>query len=161
VGLNTKQSESLGGRALVFWLVITLSMLRIASWASGQILILHAYGWERVSREHLQMERLKPLLVVSNGDVLPISPVVHYLIGVAIWMPSATLLWILALKLLPKPYHEAMNGSTYAGWSILSTIFLFFALNMLPLKLALLGAFIILALLFLTARASSPVEGET
>ena len=97
------------------------------------------------------MERLKPLLVVSHGDVLPIWPSVHYLIGVAIWIPSAILLWILAYKLLPKPYQEAINGGTYAGWSILSTIFLFFALNMLPLKLALLGAFIILAALFLTA----------
>ena len=165
MGLNTQQIESLRGRALVIWLVTTLSMLRIASWVSGQILLIHAYGWVRVSREHLQMARLKPLLVVSNGDVLPTSPFVHYLIGVAIWMPSAVLLIVLAFKLLPQPYHEAMKGGsmkggTYSGWSILSTIFLFFALNMLPLKLALLSAFILLAGLFLTARTSLVGEGE-
>jgi hypothetical protein len=108
--LNTSQYESLRGRALVIWLVITLSMLRIASWVSGQIILIHAYGWGRVSREHLQMARLKPLLVVSNGDVLPYSPFVHYIIGVAIWLPSAVLLVVLAFKLLPQPYREAMEG---------------------------------------------------
>ena len=87
--MNTSQYESLRGRALVIWLVITLSMLRIASWVSGQIILIHAYGWGRVSREHLQMARLKPLLVVSNGDVL---------------------LVVLAFKLLPQPYREAMKG---------------------------------------------------
>jgi hypothetical protein len=159
--LNTKQSASLSGRVLVIWLVVTLSMLRIASWVSGQMLLIHAYGWERVSREHLQMARLKPLLVVSNGDVLPNSPFEHYLIGVAIWIPSAILLLVLVFKLLPQPYHEAMKGGPYAGWSILATIFLFFALNMLPLKLALLCSSILLAVLLLTVRASVPADGET
>jgi hypothetical protein len=115
VGLNTSQYESLRGRALVIWLVITLSMLRIASWVSGQIILIHAYGWGRVSREHLQMARLKPLLVISNGDVLPYSPFVHYIIGVAIWLPSAVLLVVLAFKLLPQPYREAMKGGRYEG----------------------------------------------
>jgi len=164
--LNIKQSESLRGRALVIWLVITLSMLRIASWISTQIILIHAYGWKRVSREHLQMARWKPLLVVSNGEVLPTSPFVQYLIGVAIWIPSAILLLVLAFRLLPQPYQEAMNegtkkGGAYAIWSILSVIFLFFALNMLPLKLALLCASILLAVLFLTARASLVADGET
>lgn len=158
MGLNTEQRESLRGRALVIWLVITLSMLRIASWLSGEIVLLRVYGWERVSREHLQMAKLKPLLVVSNGDVLPNSPFAHYLIGVAIWIPSAILLLALAFKLLPQPYHEAMKGGTYAGWSILSTIVLFFALNMLPLKVALISAFVLLAILFLTARGPSPIS---
>jgi len=148
--LNTEHRESLRGRALVIWLVITLSMLRIASWLSGEIILLHVYGWERVSREHLQMAKLKPLLVVSNGDVLPNSPFVHYLIGVAIWIPSAVFLVLLAFKLLPQPY--------YAGWSILSTIVLFFALNMLPLKIALISAFVLLAVLLLTARGPSPIS---
>lgn len=156
--MNTEQRESLRGRALVIWLVITLSMLRIASWLSGEIILLQVYGWERVSREHLQMAKLKPLLVVSNGDVLPNSPFVHYLIGVAIWIPSATLLLALAFKLLPQPYHEAMKGGTYAGWSILSTIVLFFALNMLPLKVALISAFVLLSVLLLTAREPSPIS---
>jgi hypothetical protein len=161
VSLNTKLSDSLRGRALVIWLVVTLSVLRIASWVSGQIILIYVYGWGRVSREHLQMARLKPLLVVSNGDVLPYSPFVHYLIGVAIWMPSAILLLVMAFKLLPLPYHHAMKGGAYASWSILSIIFLFFALNMLPLKLALLGAFILLAALFLTARTSLAADVET
>jgi hypothetical protein len=161
VGLKTKQSESLNGRVLVMWLVITLTVLRIASWVSGEILLIHAYGLERVSREHLQLKRLKPLLVVSNGNVLPTSPGVHYLIGVAIWIPSTILILALAFKLLPQPYHEAMRAGHPAGWSILLIIFLFFALNMLPLKMALLVASILLALLFLTARAFLRAEGET
>ena len=158
--MNTKQSESLRGRALVIWLVITLTTLRIASWVSGEILLIHAYGLERVSREHLQLKRLKPLLAVSNGDVLPTSPGVHYLIGVAIWIPSATLLWALAFKLLPQPYHEAMKAGHPAGWSILLMIFLFFALNTLPLKMALLVASILLTVVFSTARAFLPVDGQ-
>ena len=159
--MNTKHSESLSGRVLVIWLVITLSMLRIASWVSCEILLLHVYGWARVSREHLQLTRLKPLLVVSNGEVLPNSPAVHYLIGVALWLPSAFLLFLLAFKLLPQPYHVAMRGGTYAGWSILLVVLLFFALNMLPLKLALIGALILLAVVFLTVRMSSPVDEKT
>jgi hypothetical protein len=137
------------------WLVITLTMLRIASWVSGELLLIHAYGWERVAREHLQLKRLKPLLVVSNGDVLPSSPFLHYLIGVAIWMPSAILLWLLAWKLLPPPYHQAMKGSTYAGWSLLLVVFLFFALNLLPLRLAFILAVVVLLVAMGTAQATS------
>ena len=159
--MKTKHSESLSGRVLVIWLVITLSMLRIASWVSGEILLLYVYGWKRVSREHLQLTRLKPLLVVSNGDVLPNSPFEHYLIGVALWLPSAVLLFLLTFRFLPQPYHEAMRGGTYASWSILLVILLFFALNMLPLKIALIGAFILLAVIFLTARMSSPMDEKT
>ena len=159
--MNTKQSESLSGRVLVMWFVITLTMLRIASWVSGEILLIHAYSLERVSREHLQLKRLKPLLVVSNGDVLPTSPGVHYLVGVAIWIPSAILLWALAFKLLPQPYHEAMKAGHPAGWSILSILVLFFALGLLPLKLALLCAFLILAVLFSTARMPLQAGRET
>ena len=151
--MNTKQSESLNGRALVIWLVVTLSMLRIASWVSGEILVIHVYGWKRVLHEHLQLTRLKPLLVVSNGDVLPNSPALHYLIGVVIWIPSTMLsLFFVFKRLLPQPYHEAMNGGTAASWSILSIVPLFFALNLLPLKAALVSAFVLLAVLLLTAR---------
>jgi hypothetical protein len=159
--LNTKQSESLRGRVLVVWLVITLSMLRIAWWVSSQIILIHVYGWGRISRDHLQMAKLRPLLVVSNGDVLPTSPFIHYLIGLAIWIPSAVLLVVLAFKLLPQPYREAMKGGAYAGWSTVLAIILFFALIMLPLKLALLCACLLLAVLFLTARAPLVADEES
>jgi hypothetical protein len=159
--LTTKQNESLRGRFLVVWLVVTLSMLRIASWVSGQIILFLTYGRERVFREHLQIVRVKPQLVVSNGDLLLNRSFEHYLIGVVIWIPSTTLLLFLAWKLLPKPYQEVMRqqGSP-AGWSILSTIILFFALNMLPLHWALLLAAVLLPVLLLTARSVISTEGR-
>jgi len=160
--LTIKQNESLNGRFLLVWLVTTVSMLRIAIWLASQIILLLVYGRERVFREHLQIVRMKPQLVVSNGDVLLNRGFEHYLIGVVIWIPSTTLLLFLAWKLLPKPYQDAMQqkGST-TSWSILSTIILFFVLNILPLHLALILAAVLLAFLLLTARSAISTDRET
>lgn len=157
--LTSTQNESLNGRVLVIFIAIAMSMLRIGVWVASQIVLFQVYGRERVSREHLQIVKIKPRLVVSNGDVLWSRGFEHFLIVGAIWMTLTVLLFSLAWKLLPKPYHDAMQQGTYAGWSILTLIFLFFGL--LPLKMTLIIAVVTLVVVLSTARASLPIDGQT
>jgi len=159
--LTSTQNESLNGRVLVIFIAITMSMLRIGVWVASQVVLFQVYGRERVSREHLQIVKIKPRLVVSNGDVLWSRGFEHFLIVGAIWMTLTVLLFSLAWKLLPKPYHDAMQQGTYAGWSILTLIFLFFALGLLPLKMTLIIAVVTLVVVLSTARASLPIDGQT
>jgi len=158
--LTIKQNESLNGRVLVIFIAIAMSMLRIGEWVASQVVLFQVYGRERVSREHLQIVKIKPRLVVSNGDVLWSRGFEHFLIVGTIWMTLTVLLFSLAWKLLPKPYHDAMQQGTYAGWSILTLIFLFFALGLLPLKLTLILAAVLLVVVLSTARAPLPIDGQ-
>jgi hypothetical protein len=159
--LTIKQNESLNGRVLVIFIVIAMSMLRIGVWVASEVVLFQVYGRERVSHDHLQIVKIKPRLVVSNGDVLWSRGFEHFLMAGVIWMSLTILFFYLAWKLLPKPYHGAMQQGTYAGWSILSVIILFYALGLLPLKLTLVIAAVLLVVVLLTARASVRVDGQT
>jgi hypothetical protein len=55
-----RQNESLNGQFLAIFMVIAMSMFRIASWASGRIILQLAYGRTRVSRDHLELMKIKP-----------------------------------------------------------------------------------------------------
>lgn len=66
---------------LVSFMAVTTSALRIAIWAGNEITLWQLYGRERVTREHLQITRIKPKLLVSNGDVLAGIGFYHYLIS--------------------------------------------------------------------------------
>jgi hypothetical protein len=89
------------------WLVILVAVctatLRIASWAAGEITLLYFYGWAAVAHGHLHITRMKPQIVVSNGDVLPGIGFYHYSVGVVIWLPLAFgLITLVCYTLLPK-----------------------------------------------------------
>lgn len=159
--VTTNRNESLNGQILVIFMVSALSMLRIALWGASQIVLLEVYGRDRVTREHLKLVKFKPQLAVSNGDVLWGRGFEHYLIGMAIWLPSTILIFLVAWKLLPKAHHDAMRQGTYAGWAILLAIFLFFGANFLSLKLTLITAAVVLAVVIGTARLSIRAEGQT
>jgi hypothetical protein len=157
-----KQHESLNGHFLVIFMVIAMSMFRIASWAAGRIILLLAYGRTRVSREHLELVKIKPQLLVSNGDVLWNKGFEHFLIGQTIWIPTTCLLLVLAWKLLPEPYHDAMQqNKTYVGWSLAAAILLFFAMAWFPLKLILPLAAGLLVVLLLNAARPSHIPKQT
>jgi hypothetical protein len=158
--VKTKRNESMNGQVLVIFMVSALSMLRIAIWSASRIVLLQVYGRERVVREHLQLVKFKPQLVVSNGDALWGRGFEHYLIGVAIWLPSTILIFLTAWKLLPKAHHDAMQQGTYAGWAVLLAIFLFFGAGFLSLKLTLITAAVVLAVVIGTARFSVRADGR-
>jgi hypothetical protein len=161
-GSTIKQNESLNGQFLVIFMVIAMSMFRIALWAAGRIILLLAYGRTRVSREHLELVKIKPLLLVSNGDVLWNKGFEHFLIGQSIWIPTTCLLLVLAWRLLPAPFHDAMRqNKTYAGWSLVAAIFLFFAMTWFPPKLILPLAAGLFVVLLLNAARPSHIARQT
>jgi hypothetical protein len=95
--------ESVRSAWLVIFMAVCTSTLRIASWAGGEIMLLYFYGWAAVVRDHLHITRMKPQIVVSNGDVLPGIGFYHYSVEVVIWLPLAFgLITLICYTLLPK-----------------------------------------------------------
>jgi hypothetical protein len=94
------------------WLVICMavcsSTLRIARWAASEITLLYFYGWAAVTRDHLHITRMKPQIVVSNGDVFPGIGFYHYSVGVVIWLPLAFGLMMLIYHTLMPKWQQAV-----------------------------------------------------
>ena len=60
--------------------------------------------------DHLRIIKIKPELVVSNGDVLRGYGFYHYLVGMAIWLPlTVGLLMLIYYTLLPLECREALR----------------------------------------------------
>ena len=88
---------------LVIFMAVGTSTLRIANWAADEITLLYFYGWPAVAHGHLHITRMKPQIVVSNGDVLPGIGFYHYSVEVVIWLPLAFgLITLICYTLLPK-----------------------------------------------------------
>jgi hypothetical protein len=102
--------ESVRSVWLVIFMAVCTSTLRIASWAAGEITLLYFYGWAAVARGHLHITRMKPQIVVSNGDVLPGIGFYHYSVGVVIWLPLAFgLMMLIYYTLMPKWQQAVMQ----------------------------------------------------
>ncbi len=102
--------ESVRSVWLVIFMAVCTSTLRIAIWAAGEITMLYLYGWAAVARDHLHITRMKPQIVVSNGDVLPGIGFYHYSVGVVIWLPLAFgLMTLIYYTLLPKWQQALMQ----------------------------------------------------
>lgn len=86
--------------ALILWASVAITMLRVSLEAAAWLVLWQVYGWRTVARKHLSLVRIKPHLVVSNGDVLHGLDQIHYLYGVGIWLSSTTLILILLTKYL-------------------------------------------------------------
>lgn len=155
VQATTARNEGMNGRVLVLFMLIFMTSLRIAIWGASKIILFQVYGSERVAREHLEIVRIKPRLVVSNGDILEQRGFEHFLIGQLIWLPLSIAVFLLVWGLLPKPYHNAMQQPTYSGWSVLAAIILFFAATIVPLKLILLIVPLAISALLISAWASA------
>jgi hypothetical protein len=117
-------------------MAVGTATLRIAIAASNQIMLWLVYGRDRVAREHLSITRVKPRLVVSNGDVLEGKGFYHYLMGVGIWFPLAIgLLLLIYYTLFPKLHRDVFQVSREQSVNLIA---LFWALALFFLVTGLL-----------------------
>lgn len=74
--------------ALIVWGSVVLTILRLSMEAANWLVLWQIYGKRTVAQDHLSIVKIKPVLVVSNGDVLRGFGAVHWFYGVALWIPS-------------------------------------------------------------------------
>jgi hypothetical protein len=138
---------------LVIFMAVCTASLRVSNWAASEITLLYLYGRATVAHDHLRITRMKPQLVVSNGDVLRGIGVYHYLVGVAIWLPLAIgLLLLIYYKLMPKWQQAIMQvrernqtvNATAMAWA-LALFFLVSGLLPMWAALALAAASVVAA----------------
>jgi multisubunit Na+/H+ antiporter MnhG subunit len=139
-------SSSLDRNAQSVWLILCMAigtaMLRLSIMLANTLVLWHVYGRTRVVREHLQITKSKPELVVSNGDILRGLTFQHYLIGAAIWVVISFLaILILYRFLVPTELRRILKqtkantpGSLGTLWAL--GLFVFVA-ALLPLAAAL------------------------
>ena len=128
-----------------FWLVICVavctSVLRVNLETVDRAILRHAYGQERVAREHLRIVRDKPELVVSNGDVLPGLTFRRYLMIGVPWLAISFVGLALTYRFaLPKPNREQLlqGNNRVSAPALLWVLALFFLVpGWLPLGWAL------------------------
>ena len=117
---------------MVVWSSVTLSALRLSSESAKWLILWHLYGYKTIVRDHLAIVRVKPELVVSNGDILRGWGFAHFLIGVSIWLPTTMLALTLLFKwFTPQWYREySKNGATNSGGSagVAATLVMFFCI---------------------------------
>lgn len=127
---------------------MVLSILRLSLEVSNRLILWQAYGWQRVQHDHLSIVRIKPHLVVSNGNILRSLGALHFLYGIALWIPLTFAILVPLLKHSAPAWWEQTSGVRQwtpkpGGIGILSLLILFFALpGFLPAVPALtLGVF--------------------
>jgi hypothetical protein len=89
--MNSLQDPNAQSIGLVIWKAVCTATLRLSMVVANTLALWRVYGRARVLREHLQITRIKPQLVVSNGDVLRGLTFQHYVTGAAIWLASSFL----------------------------------------------------------------------
>lgn len=141
---EVRAETKIASLVLVIWMAAVMSALRLAIWVASELILWHLYGRTTVERLHLRIVKIKPELVVSNGDVLRGFGFYHYLIGVAIWLPLAiALLSFIFQRLLSKRHQEMLQrkndwGRQMNAFAVLGALALFFLIGgLLPLSVAL------------------------
>ena len=128
------------------WLIIVMAvataMLRVSMLLANTIVLWHVYGRARVLREHLEITKIKPELVVSNGEVLYGLAFGRYAIGAACWLVTTVLAALILYRfLLPAGLRETLRSAPSNAPGIIATIWalLLFVLvgAVLPLSAAL------------------------
>jgi hypothetical protein len=148
--------ESVRSVWLVIFMAVGTSSLRIAIGAANWITLWYLYGRATVAHDHLRITKIKPQLVVSNGDVLRGIGFYHYLVGVATWLPLAIgLMMLIYYALLPKRHREVLQGKektqSVSAFALLWTLALFFLVaGLLPMwaALAVAAASVVAALIW-------------
>jgi hypothetical protein len=128
---------------------IITGALRFALWSANWITLWYLYGWATVQHDHLRIVRIKPELVVSNGDVLKGIGAYHYFVGVAIWLPVAFGLYLPIFYKLVPPRIQALTtqrrrqSESWNSWPVLLVLPLAFlvtaGLDMRPAMLLAAG----------------------
>jgi hypothetical protein len=141
--------KDLGSIRLISVMAVVTAMLRLSIAAANTVMLWLRYGYEVVRRDHLTIAKVKPEIVVSNGDVLYGTSLRHYAIGVSIWLlSSVSLLLVLYKYVLPirlRRELEASRTNTVGAVGALWAVGLFFLVpGLFPL-----GAAMTLALLSL------------
>ena len=141
------------------WLVAGMAIaggsLRFALWASNVITLWYLYGWATVRHDHLTIVRVKPDLVVSNGDVLHGIGGYHYFVGVVVWLPlTIGLAFLVDRVILPEACRRILKENkpskdSCGAWALL------YVLPMLILVTAFLPTLV--ALFLALASAVVPI----
>ena len=135
--------------------------MRVSREVSNRLILWHVYGWPRILRDHLSIVGVKPMLKVSNGDVLPSMGFLHFLCGIAIWIPLTFAILIPLMKNAAPEWWRRV--STAQRWTpqpraigVIALLIMFFAIpGFLPAVPGLsLGALATLAGLFWLRRGS-------
>lgn len=136
---------------VISFMSVATAMLRLSIAAANTVVLWLRYGYGVVRRDHLTVMKIKPELVVSNGDVLYGTSFLHYGIGVTIWLLSSTSLLLVLYKCaFPKRFRlelESSRANTVGAVGALWAIGLFFLVpGLFPLGAAMMLA--LLSLLF-------------
>jgi hypothetical protein len=99
-------------RGVALWAVATIFLftctatLGFADWTADQVVLRCVYGAEVVRQDQLRIVSHKPVLRVSNEDVLEEWGFRHFLITGAIWLPLALGVLFVLIWVAPKEYRE-------------------------------------------------------
>lgn len=138
-----RNAQSIG---LIIGMAVCTSMLRLGIVLANTLVLWRVYGRAKVLKERLEITRIKPDLVVSNGDVLRGLAFQHYLVGAAVWLVSSLLaMLILYHFLLPPGLKRTLKERRTNTPGIIGTVWAF-ALFVLVVALLPLSAALTLAL---------------
>jgi hypothetical protein len=124
--VNAKGRDS---AAVIVWASICLTALRVSLEAANRLVLWRVYGSTVVARQHLSMVRIKPVLMVSNGDILRGWGFIHFLFGISLWIPVSVGVLIVVFKYAtPQWWREQREsgGKTSPGAvGIVATLVMF------------------------------------
>ncbi len=108
-------------------------MLRFSLETSNRLILWQVYGWEAVKRDHISIVSIKPLLVVSNGDVLRGMGPIHFFYGIGLWIPLTFAILMPVLKYAaPDWWRRVSNAPRWTpqprAIGIIVLLILFFAI---------------------------------
>lgn len=98
------------------WLIVFVAITGVAARLSvvlaNTLILWRVYGRDRVAREHLQIMRDKPDLVISNGEVLRGFGFQHYLLAAGSWLVLSCLAMLIVYRaLLPQGVRYILKNS--------------------------------------------------
>src|SRR5579884_1052789 len=116
-------------------------LLFLPLWLADHIMLWSVYGGQRVEQEHLQIVRMKPIVLISNGDHLDQWAFPHFLIGMAIWLPLCigvlvALRWPLRRDCRSMSQISADNVSGWPAGLVLPTALLSICCDVMPIVYA-------------------------
>ena len=127
--------------AFIVWASVSLTVLRLSLEVSNRLILWQVYGRRTVSANHLALVSVKPQLVASNGDVLRGFGPIHYLYGVALWIPTTiAALILLGRYVAPCWWREASTNPRKmkpGAVGVVATLLMFFTIPGLPVVQAL------------------------
>jgi hypothetical protein len=116
---------------------VVFTILRLSVEASNWLVLWQVYGQRTVAHYHLSVVRIKPELVVSNGDILRGFGPIHYFYGASLWITTIAILVLLFRYVAPKWWElasarEAKPNPGAIG--IIASLVMFFAIptDLLP-----------------------------